>query len=91
MSKFFKKGSGVYTCAFCKHATRDTGGGGVSVGACDICYDLAGEENHLSDHGSLYSERGARADIEALDKRNGQGTALALFPEVAAAVAALAN
>ena len=51
----FAKGTGLYTCRCCKRRTRDTGrGDNEGVGLCAECYDLAGEENHLSDNGTFY-------------------------------------
>lgn len=83
MTNRFTKGSGVYTCRICKHRTRDTGGDGAFNGACDLCYDLAGEENHIMDHKATYdSVENVRAMLKALDQRNGEGTARRLFEEV---------
>lgn len=53
----FAKGSGVYRCRCCNRNTRHTGGDGAGVLLCDTCYELAGEENHLSDHGTLYGPK----------------------------------
>lgn len=80
----FQRGSGVYTCRICKHQTRDTGGDGASVGSCDICYELAGEENHISDSGgkTYGSQANVQALLKALDQRSGAGTARRIFPEV---------
>ncbi len=51
----FVKGSAIYTCRICERRTRQTGrGDNELVGLCGECYDLAGEENHLSDNGKLY-------------------------------------
>lgn len=88
MSNRFKRGSGVYTCRICKHQTRDTGGDGAMNGACDLCWDLAGEENHILDHnGKTYdSAVNVAAMLAALDKRNGEGTARRIFEEVCDAV-----
>ena len=83
----FQKGSGVYRCRLCKHNTRYTGGDGHSVELCDLCYDLAGEENHISDNGRTYdSKENVSAMLAALDKRNGAGTAMRLFEDVCNAV-----
>jgi len=80
----FKRGSGVYTCRVCSHVTRNTGGDGANVQACDICFDLAGEENHISDNGggTYGSTENVKRLLAALDKRNGSGTAWAHFPTV---------
>lgn len=54
----FAKGSfqQVYTCRCCKRSTRPTGtGDNDGVQLCVECYDLAGEENHLSDNGTFYA------------------------------------
>ena len=51
----FKRGSAVFNCRCCGRATRATGrGDNEFVQLCAECYDLAGEENHLSDNGKLY-------------------------------------
>lgn len=51
----FAKGSAVYSCRCCKRSTRSTGrGDNEHVRLCADCYDLGGEENHLSDTGTLY-------------------------------------
>lgn len=83
----FQTGSAVYVCRSCKHNTRDTGGDGSGVQLCDLCYDLAGEENHISDSdGATYeSAQNVRGELAALDKRNGAGTAARIFPTVCAA------
>lgn len=53
----FQKGSGVYTCHCCKRSTRSTGrGDNENAGLCAECYDLAGEENSLSDNGEFYAK-----------------------------------
>lgn len=88
-SNRFQAGSGVYTCRCCKHLTRDTGGDGSGVGNCDLCYDLAGEDNHISDHGggTYESTANVRDQLAALDRRNGAGAAQRLFPDVCTAAA----
>lgn len=79
----FQVGSGVYTCRCCQHRTRNTGGDGAGVQLCDLCFSLAGEENHLSDSGCLYESReNVKAELAALDKRNGAGTAERVWPTV---------
>jgi hypothetical protein len=85
----FQRGSGVYVCRTCGHNTRDTGGDGAGVQLCDLCFDLAGEENHISDNsgGTYESAENVRSQLAALDKRNGPGTARRVFPEVCDAVA----
>lgn len=51
----FARGSGVYACRCCKRKTRQTGRGDNDlVELCVECYELAGEENALSDTGSFY-------------------------------------
>lgn len=52
---FVRGGGAVYTCRCCKRSTRPTGtGDNDGVGLCVECYDLAGEENHLSDTGGEF-------------------------------------
>lgn len=48
----FEKGSGVYTCRMCSRKTRATGEDNQYVQLCYECFDLAGIENQISDHGS---------------------------------------
>lgn len=51
----FTKGTGAYSCSCCGRITRDTGRGDCElVKMCGECYDLAGEENHLSDNGGKF-------------------------------------
>lgn len=84
----FQAGSGVYVCRCCKHNTRDTGGDGSGLKLCDLCYELSGEENHISDNrgGTYASKESVAKDLAALDKRNGAGTARKCFPTVCDAV-----
>lgn len=77
----FQKGSGVYTCRCCGHKTRDTGGDGSDERLCDLCFELQGEVNHLSDTGELYGPDVAGL-MGQLNSRNGLGTAQRLFPEL---------
>lgn len=52
---FVHGGGATYTCRCCKRATRPTGtGDNDGVQLCVECYDLAGEENSLSDTGDFY-------------------------------------
>lgn len=52
----FRRGSGLYACRCCGRNTRATGrGDNEHVLLCAECYDLGGEENHLSDTGRFYS------------------------------------
>jgi hypothetical protein len=48
-----KRGQGVFQCRCCKRNSRDTGDNG-DLQLCPQCYDLAGEENSLSDSGEFY-------------------------------------
>lgn len=83
----FKAGSGCYVCKCCKHNTRDTGGDGSGVGCCDLCFELAGEENSISDTGATYGDSlEVIGMLATLDTRNGPGTAKRCFPEVCEAV-----
>lgn len=45
----FAKGSGCYTCDACGHRTRRTGDG-ANVGVCELCYEIGGCENTMSDN-----------------------------------------
>lgn len=84
----FKPGCSVYTCRICNHKTRNTGGGGSSVGACDLCYELAGEENHISDSGGqTYGSKDAvTSRLLDFDLHRGPGAARRIFPTVCDAV-----
>lgn len=46
--------SGVYECRCCDRRTRQTAGDNDSLDLCAECYDLAGQENSLSDSGEFY-------------------------------------
>lgn len=85
----FAKGSGVFNCNTCDHRTRSTGGDGADVGLCDLCYELAGEANHISDNnGKTYeSPENLCSMLAVLDRRSGAGTAQRCHEEVCAAVA----
>lgn len=81
----FKKGSAVYECRVCGKFTRDTGGDNGDAQLCALCYDLAGEENSLSDTGEFY---GSTAEVTrlmvALNQQCKKGeTAASLFPTIA--------
>jgi len=84
----FQKGTGLYECKCCGHKTRSTGqGDNEHVGLCTVCYDLAGEENHLSDNGTFYGSKGDITGLlKVLDSRNPSNK---LFPEVRAHLATL--
>lgn len=57
-SRRFARGSAVYACRCCKRNTRATGrGDNEHILLCAECYDLGGEENHLSDNGKFYSSK----------------------------------
>ena len=45
----FAKGSGCYVCAACGYRTRRTGDG-ANVGVCELCYEIGGCENTMSDN-----------------------------------------
>lgn len=54
----FTKGTARYNCTCCGRATRDTGrGDNELLGMCAECFDLGGEENHLSDTGEFYDSK----------------------------------
>lgn len=46
--------SGVYACRCCDRMTRQTAGDNDSLDLCAQCYELAGQENSLSDNGEFY-------------------------------------
>ena len=46
----FVKGSGCYNCIGCKKLTRSTGrGDNEYCRLCERCYDIAGDENAVTD------------------------------------------
>ncbi|ACV50173.1 hypothetical protein [Delftia phage PhiW-14] len=54
--KGFTKGSAnTYNCRICGHLTRPTGrGDNDGLRLCELCYELAGEENSYSDNKEFY-------------------------------------
>lgn len=72
----FQRYSGLYVCQCCDRRTRSTGrGDNEHVGLCAECYDLAGEENHLSDNGTLYaSPAEVLGLIEAVASKGGNAS-----------------
>jgi len=74
----FTKGSfaQTYTCRCCKRVTRPTGtGDNDGVRLCVECYDLAGEENHLSDNGTFYDSPGTvLSNIKAVVSKGGDAS-----------------
>lgn len=56
--------SGVYACRCCSRNTRQTAGDNDALDLCAQCYDLAGEENSLSDSGEFY--QGAQWVLECI-------------------------
>lgn len=75
--KGFVKGAGtVYCCQICKRNTRPTGtGDNDGVKLCVECYDLAGEENALSDDGKFYeTPQFVLKTIEAIRKKGGDAS-----------------
>lgn len=68
----FAVGSGVYACKCCKRNTRATGrGDNENVGLCAECFDLAGEENSLSDTGEFYESKAFVLDLIAAVEAKG--------------------
>lgn len=47
----FQRGSGMYACVSCKRNTRSTGGDNAELRLCEECYEIAGLENAINDHG----------------------------------------
>lgn len=72
----FAKGSGVYECGCCGRATRATGrGDNEHAGLCAECFDLAGEENSLSDTDEFYSgAANVLAMIKAVEEKGGNAS-----------------
>jgi hypothetical protein len=63
----FQRGTGVYQCQACKRSTRATGGDNHQVGLCEECYEIAGLENAINDHGDPNGQHAK--DIAALKQR----------------------
>lgn len=66
----FEKGTGCYKCNVCSRLTRSTGrGDNERANFCVECYEVAGIENQLSDHGYTSPEEKAalEAEIAALN------------------------
>jgi hypothetical protein len=84
-------GGGVFTCGCCGRRTRATGRrDNENNGTCAECFGLAGEENHMSDHGGeLYSVETARAAMHSLTAKGID--AIKLFPEIAKKLGMLAS
>jgi hypothetical protein len=72
----FARGSAVYACRSCGRNTRSTGrGDNEGVRLCAECYDLAGEENCLSDSGDLYQSPAFVLElIEAVASKGGDAS-----------------
>lgn len=86
-SSRFQKGSGVYACRCCGRNTRYTGGDGAGVKLCDECFELAGEENSLSDSGELYgSPENVMAMIAAVKAKGGNAECWAELDAAASAL-----
>lgn len=87
---FVKGGGGVYNCGSCKRATRPTGNGdNENVRLCEECFDLAGEENSLSDNGEFYdSPANVLAMIAAVAAKGGNASVWDELKVKAAAAAA---
>lgn len=73
---FVKGGGTTYVCRCCKRTTRPTGtGDNDGVRLCVECYDLAGEENHLSDNGTFYGSKAeVLANIKAIEDKGGDAS-----------------
>ncbi|WNO06029.1 hypothetical protein [Rhodoferax mekongensis] len=73
----FERGSGAYQCRCCKRNTRSTGrGDNEMIRLCAECYDLGGEENHLSDNGGKFydSPENVLAMIAAVANKGGDAS-----------------
>ena len=69
----FARGSAVYACRCCGRNTRSAGrGDNEHARLCAECFDLAGEENSLSDTGEFYdSIPNVLALIKAVQDKGG--------------------
>lgn len=76
ISNRFTRGSGVFECRCCHRKTRDTGrGDNESVRLCADCYDLAGEENSLSDTDDFHSSpQNVLAMIKSVKDKGGDAS-----------------
>jgi hypothetical protein len=74
-SNRFARGSGVYRCNCCKRSTRSTGrGDNEMIGLCAECFDLGGEENHLSDTGELSNPEAILSMIQTVTDKGGDAS-----------------
>ena len=86
----FQRGSAMYSCRCCDRQTRSTGNGdNEHVRLCAECYDLAGEENHLSDNGTLYASPAEVRRLFTVLKEKGVADPESLFRPVADYLATL--
>lgn len=70
----FQRGSGCYTCQACGRKTRATGRNeNEHVGLCAPCYDLAGIENDISDHGETPALLAEAARLRSLISSHSTG------------------
>lgn len=85
---FVKGGGTTYTCRCCKRVTRPTGtGDNDGVRLCEECYDLAGEENSLSDNGAFYgSPAEVLANIASIKAKGGDASCWAALEATAQAL-----
>lgn len=61
----FQRGSGCYTCSVCKKLTRSTGrGDNEFAGLCERCYDMAGDENAVTDGDMTTEEFEAKWNVK---------------------------
>lgn len=72
----FTKGTALFKCRCCGRSTRDTGrGDNELIGLCAECYDLGGEENHLTDTGEFYESKAFVLDlIAAIEAKGGNAS-----------------
>lgn len=73
----FERGSATYKCNACGRLTRNTGDEG-SARLCFECFELAGIDNEISDHGPLGPDSFSKPEyvVELLGKLKGHGVDL---------------
>lgn len=73
----FRRGSGSFRCESCDRITRQTGAQSNDSRLCPDCFELAGNENRLSD-GCLHEidKRGVLANFQNCVKHGGNEAAL---------------
>lgn len=67
----FKRFSACFKCGKCGKLTRDVNGCNGALGLCELCYEVCGAENHLSDNskhpdafGGVFDDCKTKAEVD---------------------------